>query len=270
MQINKTKISIITVSFNTSDVIEKTIQSVINQIYPNIEYIIIDGGSTDGTADIIRKYANKITFWISEPDKGIYDAMNKGIDKANGEWINFMNAGDYFANNNVLTEIFNGNSYDHSIGVIYGDSIGVKEGNVYVYEKPVPFFKQKNYIQSKGISHQSMFVNSFIAKEIKFDLNLLICADFDMAYKIFNLGKKYHYIGIPIAYFESGGISTTRTKQAFYENAVITGVQNTIKFKLIKIVKFIELDIRKVTINLLKKVSPYLLKSIRKKIYNTN
>ena len=82
---NNILISVVTVSYNAVATIEQTLLSVINQTYPNIEYIIIDGGSTDGTVDIIKKYADEIVYWISEPDKGIYDAMNKGIKKANGE-----------------------------------------------------------------------------------------------------------------------------------------------------------------------------------------
>lgn len=93
---NNPLISVVTVSYNAVGTIEQTLLSVINQTYPNIEYIIIDGGSTDGTVDIIKKYADEIVYWISEPDKGIYDAMNKGIKKANGEWINFINAGDSY------------------------------------------------------------------------------------------------------------------------------------------------------------------------------
>jgi glycosyltransferase involved in cell wall biosynthesis len=90
------------VSYNAVLTIEQTILSVINQTYPHIEYIIIDGGSTDGTVDIIKKYANRIAYWVSEPDKGIYDAMNKGIRTAKGEWINFMNAGDLFYSKDTL------------------------------------------------------------------------------------------------------------------------------------------------------------------------
>ena len=106
MERNNPLISVVTVSYNAVSVIEQTIFSVINQTYPNVEYIIIDGGSTDGTVDIIKKYADKITYWVSEPDKGIYDAMNKGIELATGEWINFMNAGDSFYSFSILELIF--------------------------------------------------------------------------------------------------------------------------------------------------------------------
>ena len=86
------KISVVTVSYNAVETIEETILSIINQTYDKVEYIIIDGGSTDGTVDIIKKYADHLAYWVSEPDKGIYDAMNKGIDVATGDYINFMNS----------------------------------------------------------------------------------------------------------------------------------------------------------------------------------
>ena len=104
-----TLISIVTVSYNAVLTIEQTILSVINQTYPNVEYIIIDGGSTDGTVDIIKKYEDKIAYWVSEPDKGIYDAMNKGVVVATGEWINFMNAGDIFTDGDVIDKLFHQN-----------------------------------------------------------------------------------------------------------------------------------------------------------------
>lgn len=102
----KLLISVVTVCYNAADTIEKTMLSVLNQTYHDIEYIIIDGGSTDGTVEIIRKYADRIAYWVSEPDKGIYDAMNKGIKVATGEWINFMNAGDEFVDEGVIEKLF--------------------------------------------------------------------------------------------------------------------------------------------------------------------
>ena len=96
------KISVVTVCYNSVDSIEETMLSVLNQTYSDVEYIIIDGGSTDGTVDIIKKYADRLVYWVSEPDKGIYDAMNKGIAAATGDYINFMNSGDRFASTNVI------------------------------------------------------------------------------------------------------------------------------------------------------------------------
>ena len=114
------KISVVTVCYNAADTIEKTMLSVLNQTYHDIEYIIIDGGSTDGTVEIIRKYADRIAYWVSEPDKGIYDAMNKGIKVATGEWINFMNAGDEFVDEGVIEKLFQNRTID-TVGVVFGD-----------------------------------------------------------------------------------------------------------------------------------------------------
>lgn len=114
------KISVITVVYNDKEGLEKTIQSVLSQTYDNIEYIIVDGGSTDGSVDIIKKYQNRIGKWISEPDEGIYDAMNKGVGLSSGEWLNFMNAGDVFCDNKVLDCIFEKNMPEY-IQFIYSD-----------------------------------------------------------------------------------------------------------------------------------------------------
>ena len=117
-----TLISIVTVSYNAVLTIEQTILSVINQTYPNVEYIIIDGGSTDGTVDIIKKYEDKIAYWVSEPDKGIYDAMNKGVVVATGEWINFMNAGDIFTDGDVIDKLFHQNIIINRVGFVFVDT----------------------------------------------------------------------------------------------------------------------------------------------------
>lgn len=100
------KVSVITVCYNAASEIERTIKSVVNQTYLNVEYLIIDGASKDGTLEVVKRYSDKINLVISEPDKGIYDAMNKGISHASGEWVVLMNAGDVFASDTVLEEIF--------------------------------------------------------------------------------------------------------------------------------------------------------------------
>lgn len=116
------KITIVTVCFNAVKSIEETMLSVLNQTYLNIEYIIIDGGSTDGTVDIIKKYADRLAYWVSEPDKGIYDAMNKGITVATGDYINFMNAGDTFASGSSVSDTFT-ETDTTGPDIIYGNAI---------------------------------------------------------------------------------------------------------------------------------------------------
>ena len=149
---NKPLLSIVTVVYNGEQYLENTILSIVNQDYNNIEYIIIDGGSSDGTVNIIKKYEDKITYWVSEKDNGIYDAMNKGISVASGSFINFMNAGDSFYSNNVLSNIAKELiSYDNEI--IYGNVVYERQdGAVFIDDK-----SRKRYANIYEINHQSCF-----------------------------------------------------------------------------------------------------------------
>lgn len=198
----KNKITIITVCFNASTVIEPTIRSVIAQTYNNIEYIIIDGGSTDDTLEIIKKYQNNITRWVSENDNGIYDGMNKGINMSTGDWIIFMNAGDRFLNKNVLRSVFVSETYNDDIGIIYGDSY--KTNGIYAkFEKVmVPFWQNKSYLHGNGICHQASFVSTKIAHRYPFDLRYKHAADMKMFQDIYNSGYKFKYVDIPICLFD--------------------------------------------------------------------
>ena len=158
-------ISIITVSFNAEKTIESTILSVINQTYPNIEYIIIDGGSTDNTIEIIKKYEHRISYWTSEPDKGIYDAMNKGVKIATGKWINFMNSGDTFYNNNIISRIFNKIDDYNQYSAIYGDTEFIfSNKNKIVTRKATKLYK------IMPSCHQSIFCLSEKLKMHNFNL----------------------------------------------------------------------------------------------------
>ena len=174
------KISIITVCYNAVQIIEETILSVINQTYTNIEYIIIDGGSNDGTVDIINKYNDKISYWVSEPDKGIYDAMNKGIEKATGEWVNFMNAGDSFCSLSVISELNREGAFD-SCDLVYGDVIGkYKIGN-----RLLKAGNLKNITKTMQFSHQSTFAKCSLMKENLYVLTYRLAADYNFILSLY-------------------------------------------------------------------------------------
>ena len=220
-------ITIITVAYNSATIIEQTILSVISQTYPRIEYIIIDGGSTDGTIDIIKKYSDRITYWISEPDKGIYDAMNKGIKKATGKWINFMNCGDTFYDNYVIENILN--NINKNIDIIYGNTNLVYSFGSYILkaEKDV---SSKQYMP---FCHQSSFTNSNLMKRYGYDLQYKICADRNFFYTAYKNHASYEYVDIVISNYEAeSGVSANNLQQAFYEMGLIVGKTDLFKWKL--------------------------------------
>ena len=161
-------VSIITVCLNNGENLENTIKSVINQTYSNIEYIIIDGGSTDNTIDIIKKYESKIEHWLSEKDKGIYDAMNKGVSLAKGKWIIFMNAGDEFYSRNTIEQIFNKKYIGFDF--IYGDC-------EIIYSKDFSRIQKAGELKDlwKGMvfSHQSLFTNRDVFNKYQFDIETI-------------------------------------------------------------------------------------------------
>ena len=110
------KLSIVTINLNNVAGLHETIISVLNQSSADLEYIIIDGGSTDGSAELIKEYSDRIYYWVSEPDSGIYNAMNKGIRKASGEYLLFLNSGDALASDNIVEEVFRA---DHNEEILY-------------------------------------------------------------------------------------------------------------------------------------------------------
>lgn len=186
------KISVITVCYNAASILEETILSVLNQTYPNIEYIIIDGGSTDGTVDLIKKYADRLAYWVSESDRGVYDAMNKGLIVATGDYTIFINSGDYIYNNDVLMRFSNeklGNA-----DLIYGP-VYVKRKNGYsLWKADALFLKTKNkrklVFGAQGICHQGLFTKTVMLKKYMFDLSYSICADTDLTYRVYLNGNR--------------------------------------------------------------------------------
>lgn len=165
------KYSIITINFNNKAGLEKTIKSVINQTCRDFEYIIIDGGSTDGSVEVIRKYANEITYWVSEPDKGIYNAMNKGILKAQGDYLNFMNSGDCFHAATVLSEVFEESRGESIVTGRYADA-----STSAVYQVNA-FSVTLLTLLKEPFNHQATFYKRELFDNRLYDENLQIQAD---------------------------------------------------------------------------------------------
>lgn len=194
------KLSIITINLNNYHGLCKTIESVLKQTYTDVEYLIIDGGSTDGSVDIIKKHENKIAYWVSESDKGIYNAMNKGILKAKGEYCLFLNSGDWLYKNTGLHDVFN---LSNEEDIIYCDKVTAKG----VKEQPNILTLYQFIFGS--LSHQA----TFIKREL-FDLiglyneQNLIQSDWEFFLKLILHHKfTYRHIQIPITYQDLNGIS---------------------------------------------------------------
>lgn len=198
-------ISIITVTYNAADDLEKTVQSVVNQTYDNIEYIIIDGKSTDNTQIILDKYKEKITKIISEPDKGIYDAMNKGISLASGQYLHFLNAGDYFYCEESLQKLISsaGKEYD----IIYGD-IELVQVNGRKSHHRAKEFNLINLLKfgTGVICHQAMLVRRDIAS--LYDLKYTFKGELNWYFDFFKEGKgvSYFHYNSPVVYYFLGGL----------------------------------------------------------------
>jgi len=217
------QISVITVVYNGKKHLEQTILSVLNQRYNKIEYIIIDGNSTDGTLDIIKKYEDQIDYWLSEPDNGIYDAMNKGIDLAKGEWINFMNAGDKFYESNTIEKVFK--ECDLHADFIYGHHQINYDQNFSKIQKALPI---QNLWKGMVFCHQSLFVKASLMKRYKFNRKNTMNADYEFIYSAYINNFRFYNTGyscilnfsrgtIRFRLFEKGEGSLVDSKNVFKE-----------------------------------------------------
>lgn len=197
------KYSIITINYNNCDGLRQTIESVIHQTYSDYEYIVIDGGSTDGSVEVIKKYEDYINYWVSESDKGIYHAMNKGILKAHGDYLNFMNSGDFFYDSNVLekvepfltTDIIQGNLYNRTTKQFsrrYNNKITMR------------FFYEGAFDHQACFFYKSLFYNSLYNENYKIVSDWLFCIK-----KIIFENKTICNIPLNIASFEGDGISNS-------------------------------------------------------------
>lgn len=202
MKIDKPLISIITVSYNAVGTIESTIKSVMRQTYSNIEYIIVDGQSTDGTIDVIKKYSKKNISWISEPDGGIYDAMNKGLQIAKGDWCIFMGADDVFFEEDTIKKVV---EYMKDPNKIYYGNVLLKNRDQ-LYPGRISSAYQ---LCRTNYSHQGLFYPIGIYKNKKYDLKYKAYADYVYNMQLYSSNSTlFEYMDMVISIFDDSGVSS--------------------------------------------------------------
>jgi len=218
------KISIVTTSFNSASTIKDTIDSVLSQDYNNLEYIIADGGSKDGTLDIIKSYDDPRIRWISEPDKGIYDGMNKGIKMATGEVVGIINSDDFYKNPAVLSAVADGFS-DKDIEAVFGDVRFVNPGNL---TKTVRYYSSKRFKPSKfrfGFmpAHPTFFTKKkWFDKLGYYQTDYKIAADYELLIRFLYKHKlPYKYLPLDMIVMRTGGASTKSIKSNYILNQEI-------------------------------------------------
>ena len=209
------KFSIITVTYNAEKVLEDTIQSVIFQTYRNVEYIIVDGASKDHTLEIVNKYHNRINKVISKPDKGLYDAMNKGIQLATGDYLCFLNAGDKFHDSETLQKIVHTLKGQELPDVIYGETAIVDEEGHFLHMRRLStpaHLNWKSFKQGMLVCHQAFFVNRELAINHLYDLQYRFSADFDWCIRIMKKAKCLHNTRLTLIDYLNEGMTTKNHK----------------------------------------------------------
>ena len=209
------KLSVITINYNNAAGLEKTIESVIQQTYTDFEFIIIDGASTDGSVDVIKKYSEKISFWVSEKDKGIYNAQNKGVDKAKGEYCLFLNSGDYLISDDIIEKVF---SKKHTEDIIYGDMMIDKgDGKLYCGKHPeeITF----DFMMYTTMWHPVSFIKRVLfEKHGYYNEKLKITADYDFFLNMIIVHKaSTKHIPEAISVFNTFGIGSDKKHKQLHE-----------------------------------------------------
>lgn len=212
------KFSIITVTYNAAQVLEDTIQSVITQTYKGVEYIIIDGGSKDGTLDIINRYKTHIHTVISEPDKGLYDAMNKGIRVATGDYICFLNAGDALHEDDTLLLMVHSITEEVLPDVLYGETQLVDEEGHFVRMRRLSAPEQltwKSFQKGMLVCHQAFFARRELVEP--YDLHYRFSADFDWCIRIMKKSHNLHNTHLTLIDYLNEGMTTRNHKASLKE-----------------------------------------------------
>lgn len=206
MKVKSPSLSIITINLDNANGLHKTFESVINQTFTDFEYIIIDGGSIDGSVELIKEYADKISFWVSEPDKGIYNAMNKGILKATGEYCLFLNSGDWLVDENVVSDFIQCN---YTEDIITGNIMIREDDKDVIYNSPNDDLTL-DFFYTASLPHQATFIKHSLFDTLGlYNENYKILSDSEFMIRVLAIhGRKYKHFNRVISHFDTFGISS--------------------------------------------------------------
>ena len=210
------KITVVTVAYNDKRLLEKTICSVLSQTYPNIEYIVIDGGSTDGTTDVIRHYESSLSAWVSEKDNGIYHAMNKGASMSTGDWICFLNCGDVFVDGHTVQQTVNVITKITDADILYGNILVHTQEGMKERIASEPCNKHRMFF-----CHQSAFVKTKLIQQIPFDEKYKMSADLKFFKQCYYFGYKFHSLNFSVVVYDTSGVSHTNRVAGLKENVEV-------------------------------------------------
>lgn len=214
------KISIITASYNRGDTIEQTIASVVNQTYDNIEYIVIDGGSTDGTVNLLKKYDEHIAYWCSEPDDGIYDAFNKGTLVATGDYVQFIGADDCLHDNDCIAKVAQILANAPDVDLLSTDVVCIDE-KIHLEHNAGHVITHFAGLTFRWMQHGGVFARTALMRMKSFDTKYRIGADYKFLLECVRDKRNIQYSDLPTVYFAESGISSAQKKQAAQENIQI-------------------------------------------------
>lgn len=210
-------ITIVTVVYNNKFLLEKTIKSVLEQSFQSYEYLVIDGGSTDGSLEVINKYEHGIAKWISEKDHGIYHAMNKSIDLAKGKWICFLNSGDVFIDAQTLELVVENIVKNKDADILYGNiCVETKNGLIKERIAEEPCNKHRMYF-----CHQSAFVIKELLQRFHFDENYKMSADLKFFKECYNAAYKFVHMHFPVVIYDRKGVSNTNREAGLLDNIAV-------------------------------------------------
>jgi glycosyltransferase involved in cell wall biosynthesis len=211
------KLSIITINLNNREGLRKTIESVVTQTFNDYEWIVIDGGSTDGSTELIKQYASHLAYWVSEPDKGVYNAMNKGIRQAKGEWLQFLNSGDLLYEKTTLQKIFD---REYGPDVLYGNAKNVhKDGSISDYIAPDNV--SYAYIYRKAINHVASFFKRELFLDSLYNENFRIVSDWEYCLNLVLRGCRFEHINHFVVWYDNTGLSSRMLEVCYQEGLAV-------------------------------------------------